>query len=217
MFLDHIEGIWKQIFWWFDVCCPLVVVPVILLSIFFSHLAVYLITDIIHSSYHFSLSVYVFPLFFIWPFRSQTTCLMLAAKKGYSKVINLLMSYGAEINGQDEHGYTVSHSFVFGFFYRFTLFDLILTTFFILQALCLAVQQGRQEAVLKLLELGADQTLRTKTGKCPADLAMIFKNPQVEFFYDTNPKTSGQFTSHNSKILNFRSVVELFFYTNVSS
>lgn len=41
-------------------------------------------------------------------FRSQTTCLMLAAKRGYAKVINLLMSFGAEINAQDKYGYTVS-------------------------------------------------------------------------------------------------------------
>lgn len=41
--------------------------------------------------------------------RAQMTCLMLAAKSGYSKVINLLMSYGAEINAQDKYGYTVSH------------------------------------------------------------------------------------------------------------
>lgn len=46
------------------------------------------------------------------------------------------------------------------------------------------MQHGRQEAVLKLLQLGADKTLKTKTGKCPADLAVISKNTQVQFFYD---------------------------------
>lgn len=47
------------------------------------------------------------------------------------------------------------------------------------------MQHGRQEAVLKLLQLGADKTLKTKTGKSPADLAAIFKKTEVEFFYDT--------------------------------
>lgn len=47
------------------------------------------------------------------------------------------------------------------------------------QALSLAVQYGREEAVLKLLQLGADKTLRTKAGKSPADLAVTFKHTQV--------------------------------------
>lgn len=33
---------------------------------------------------------------------------MLAAKEGYSKVINLLVSYGAELDAQDVNGFTVS-------------------------------------------------------------------------------------------------------------
>lgn len=112
-----------------------------------------------------------------WPFRSQRTCLMLAAKSGYSKVITLLMAYGAEINAQDEHGFTVSH--------RFFIQLLNLTWYklhnFPLQALSVAVQQGRQEAVLTLLQLGADKTIKTKTGESPADLAAIVKNAQVPF------------------------------------
>lgn len=47
------------------------------------------------------------------------------------------------------------------------------------QALSLAVQYGRQEAVLKLLQLGADTTIRTKVGKSPADLAVVFNHTQV--------------------------------------
>lgn len=98
---------------------------------------------------------------------------MLAAKSGYSKVINLLISYGAEINAQDHYGYTVSHCC--------SSSHCILSgiTPPLLQALSIAVQHSRQEAVLKLLQLGADKTLTTKTGKCPADLAVIIKNPQV--------------------------------------
>lgn len=34
---------------------------------------------------------------------------MLAARDGYSKVINLLVSHGAEVNVQDHNGYTVGH------------------------------------------------------------------------------------------------------------
>lgn len=36
------------------------------------------------------------------------TCLMLAAREGYSKVINLLVSHGAELHAQDDMGCTVS-------------------------------------------------------------------------------------------------------------
>uniref|UniRef100_A0A3P8PQW6 SAM domain-containing protein n=1 Tax=Astatotilapia calliptera TaxID=8154 RepID=A0A3P8PQW6_ASTCA len=81
--------------------------------------------------------------------RSQMTCLMLAARDNYSKVINLLVSHGAEINIQERSGYTV------------------LTVY------------GREEAVLKLLQLGANKTIRTKTGKSPADLAESFKHRQI--------------------------------------
>lgn len=43
--------------------------------------------------------------------RSQMTSLMLAARDGNSKVINLLVSHGAEVDAQDGNGYTVSCSF----------------------------------------------------------------------------------------------------------
>lgn len=66
------------------------------------------------------------PLSFLWLFlwsimtsyvlssvslRSQMTCLMLAAKGGYSKIINLLVSHGAKIDIQDSNGYTVCFSY----------------------------------------------------------------------------------------------------------
>lgn len=38
------------------------------------------------------------------------TCLMLAARNGYSQVINLLVSHGAKLNSQDDNGYTVLFS-----------------------------------------------------------------------------------------------------------
>lgn len=47
------------------------------------------------------------------------------------------------------------------------------------KALSIAVQYGKQAVILKLLQLGADKTIRTKTGKSPADLAEIFKHKQV--------------------------------------
>lgn len=111
---------------------------------------------------------------------------MLAAKSGYSKVINLLMSYGAEINAQDKYGYTVSHyiSLVYCVWPG-------LNYIFFLQALALAVQHGTQEAVIKLLQFGADKTLKTNTGKCPADLAAIFEKTEVQFFDDTFKKIQG--------------------------
>ncbi|KAM6937002.1 ankyrin repeat, SAM and basic leucine zipper domain-containing protein 1 [Xenentodon cancila] len=84
--------------------------------------------------------------------RSQMTCLMLAARDGYSKIINLLVSHGARIDVQDASGYT---------------------------ALSIAVQYGREKAVLKLLQLGANKAIKTKSGKSPADLAEIFKHPEI--------------------------------------
>uniref|UniRef100_A0A3Q2FPA2 Ankyrin repeat, SAM and basic leucine zipper domain containing 1 n=1 Tax=Cyprinodon variegatus TaxID=28743 RepID=A0A3Q2FPA2_CYPVA len=84
--------------------------------------------------------------------RSQITCLMMAAREGYSKLVNLLVSHGAAINTQDSKGYT---------------------------ALAIAVQYGREEVVLKLLQLGADKTIRTKNGKSPADLARMFQHRRV--------------------------------------
>lgn len=38
------------------------------------------------------------------------TSLMLAARDGYSQVINQLVSHGAEVNTQDVNGYTVQGS-----------------------------------------------------------------------------------------------------------
>lgn len=58
-----------------------------------------------------SLSLFSFhSLFFFFSYlRSKTTCLMLAAREGYTKVINLLVSHGAELDSQDGMGFTVSH------------------------------------------------------------------------------------------------------------
>ncbi|XP_044048767.1 ankyrin repeat, SAM and basic leucine zipper domain-containing protein 1 [Siniperca chuatsi] len=114
--------------------------------------------------------------------RSEMTCLMLTAKSGYSKVINLLVSHGAEINVQDSNGYT---------------------------ALSIAVQYGREEAVLKLIQLGADKTIRTAAGKSPADLAVIFKHPQIGRILASS--------SHISTVQAFSSIEETlskFFKTN---
>ncbi|KAM9481220.1 ankyrin repeat, SAM and basic leucine zipper domain-containing protein 1 isoform 1-T2 [Clarias gariepinus] len=84
--------------------------------------------------------------------RRRVTCLMLAARYGYSQVINLLVSHGAELNFQDDSGYT---------------------------ALMLAVQHGHETAVLKLLQLGADKSIKSKAGNTAADLAKSFKHLQI--------------------------------------
>uniref|UniRef100_A0A4W4HAT6 Ankyrin repeat, SAM and basic leucine zipper domain-containing protein 1 n=1 Tax=Electrophorus electricus TaxID=8005 RepID=A0A4W4HAT6_ELEEL len=85
-------------------------------------------------------------------YNSHRTSLMLAARDGYCKVINLLVSHRAELNTQDESGHT---------------------------ALMVAVQYGQERAVLKLLQLGADRSIKTKAGKTAADLAKELKQPQV--------------------------------------
>ncbi|XP_075883311.1 ankyrin repeat, SAM and basic leucine zipper domain-containing protein 1 [Nelusetta ayraudi] len=84
--------------------------------------------------------------------RSKTTCLMLAAREGYTKVINLLVSHGAELDSQDGMGFT---------------------------ALYVAVQHSQQEAVLKLLQLGADKSIKSNAGKSPMDLASSLKKTQM--------------------------------------
>lgn len=96
--------------------------------------------------------------------RSNMTCLMLASRDGYSKVINLLVSHGAGVNHQDFNGYT---------------------------ALCYAVQYGREESVLKLLQLGADKTIKTKTGRSPLELALAFRHTQIGRILasNTNPNS----------------------------
>ncbi|XP_029524743.1 ankyrin repeat, SAM and basic leucine zipper domain-containing protein 1 isoform X1 [Oncorhynchus nerka] len=108
--------------------------------------------------------------------RSRMTSLMLASRDGYSQVINLLLSHGAEVNSQDENGYT---------------------------ALSVAVQYGREEAVLKLLQLGADKTLKTKAEKSAADLAKVFKRPQIARILASpgNALTNGQVTSSKEETL----------------
>ncbi|XP_019750271.1 ankyrin repeat, SAM and basic leucine zipper domain-containing protein 1 isoform X2 [Hippocampus comes] len=84
--------------------------------------------------------------------RSQVTCLMLAARANYCTVLNLLASHGANLDMQDANGYT---------------------------ALSVAVHHGREKAVLKLLQLGADSSIATKAGKSPAQLALLLKHAQI--------------------------------------
>lgn len=50
------------------------------------------------------------------------------------------------------------------------------------QALITAVQYGRKSAVLKLLQLGADNFIKTKTGKTAADIAKMSSYPEVDHF-----------------------------------
>lgn len=54
------------------------------------------------------------------------------------------------------------------------------------QALSIAVQYGRKEAVLKLLQLGADKTIRTNSGKSPAELAVTLKHTEVHAWKEFN-------------------------------
>ncbi|KAG7276752.1 hypothetical protein CRUP_030369 [Coryphaenoides rupestris] len=80
---------------------------------------------------------------------SGMSCVMQAARDGYGKVVILLVAHGAHVDTQDAQGYT---------------------------ALALATQYGRAEAAFTLLQLGADQTIRTKDGESPADIALAYKH-----------------------------------------
>lgn len=52
----------------------------------------------------------------------------------------------------------------------------------LLQALTWAARQGRKNVVLKLLELGANKTLRTKDGMTPSEVAKRNKHLEVSFY-----------------------------------
>ncbi|KAF5907626.1 ankyrin repeat, SAM and basic leucine zipper domain-containing protein 1 isoform X1, partial [Clarias magur] len=110
--------------------------------------------------------------------RRRLTCLMLAARYGYSQVINLLVSHGAELNFQDDSGYT---------------------------ALMLAVQHGHETAVLKLLQLGADKSIKSKAGNTAADLAKSFKHLQIYRTLNSrsNPMGNGALPSKAETVSKF--------------
>ncbi|XP_076027494.1 ankyrin repeat, SAM and basic leucine zipper domain-containing protein 1 [Genypterus blacodes] len=105
---------------------------------------------------------------------SHMTCLMLAARDGHSKILNLLASHGAKLDLQDQSGYT---------------------------ALSMAAQSGKVEAVLELLELGADKTIPTKAGKSPADLAFTFRHAQVFRILEPSSERSTSQVSTSKKSL----------------
>ncbi|KAF3819294.1 hypothetical protein GH733_013444, partial [Mirounga leonina] len=81
------------------------------------------------------------------------TPIMYAARDGHPQVVALLVARGAEVNIQDENGYT---------------------------ALTWAARQGHKNVVLKLLELGANKMLQTKDGKTPSEIAK--RNKHLEIF-----------------------------------
>ncbi|KAI5624005.1 ankyrin repeat, SAM and basic leucine zipper domain-containing protein 1 [Silurus asotus] len=110
--------------------------------------------------------------------RCHLTCLMLAARDGYSQVINQLVSHGAELNLQEENGHT---------------------------ALMLAVRYGHEAAVLKLLQLGADKSIKNKAGKTAADLAESFKHLQICRYLNSSSDSSvnGALPSKSETVFKF--------------
>ncbi|XP_027313538.1 ankyrin repeat, SAM and basic leucine zipper domain-containing protein 1 isoform X3 [Anas platyrhynchos] len=84
--------------------------------------------------------------------RRQMTPLMYAARKGYSRVVGLLVAHGSHINAQDENGYS---------------------------ALIWAAHHGHKNVIFKLLELGADKNLQTKDEKTAAELAKLNKHSEI--------------------------------------
>jgi ankyrin repeat/SAM/basic leucine zipper domain-containing protein 1 len=74
----------------------------------------------------------------------QITALMLAAKRGHSEIVNILISKGAELNAMDSQRWT---------------------------ALCFAVDAQHGHVARILLEAGADPDIATQEGIVAADLA----------------------------------------------
>jgi hypothetical protein len=55
------------------------------------------------------------------------TPIMYAARDGHPQVVALLVAHGAEVNAQDENGYTVSNIFIMLFFISKTLIFFIIS------------------------------------------------------------------------------------------
>nr|XP_020016398.1 ankyrin repeat, SAM and basic leucine zipper domain-containing protein 1 [Castor canadensis] len=83
------------------------------------------------------------------------TPIMYAARDGHPQVVALLVAHGAEVNAQDENGYT---------------------------ALTWAARQGHKHVILKLLELGANKMLQTKDGRTPSEIAKRNKHLEISNF-----------------------------------
>lgn len=183
-FVYCISGKLMFVLWWFDVYCPLVAVPVLVLIFFSPPSLHYLITDILNTFNHFfSLSLHihlVYCLFYVVStdllgLRGPAWCLQPRA----ATVKSSPCWWRMEQKSMPKMNTALQWATVF--FIQLLHLTWYKPHYFPLQALSVAVQQGRQEAVLKLLQLGADKTIKTKTGKCPADLAVIVKNAQVPF------------------------------------
>jgi ankyrin repeat protein len=59
--------------------------------------------------------------------RRRMTPIMYAARDGHPQVVALLVAHGAEVNAQDENGYTVSNIFIMLFFISKTLIFFIIS------------------------------------------------------------------------------------------
>jgi len=76
-----------------------------------------------------------------------------AATRGAIEELEILLSYGADVNAQGEHGYTPLHN---------------------------AVEQGKLGAVSWLIHHGADQSRLNSGGKTPRDLALVLGEVEIE-------------------------------------
>ncbi|XP_059834264.1 ankyrin repeat, SAM and basic leucine zipper domain-containing protein 1 isoform X2 [Hypanus sabinus] len=94
---------------------------------------------------------------------SQMTPLMYAARQGHTQTVILLMSHGAEVNVQDDRGYT---------------------------ALIWASSQGHKSTALKLIDFGADKTLKTKYGETAAEIAEKKHHSQLAMLLKVTSITS---------------------------
>ncbi|XP_039617335.1 ankyrin repeat, SAM and basic leucine zipper domain-containing protein 1 [Polypterus senegalus] len=90
------------------------------------------------------------------------TPLMFASRDGYIQVITLLVSHGAELDSQDQRGYT---------------------------ALLYAAHYGKECAVLELLKLGANPLIKTNDGRTAADVAKGGGHVQIFKTLMTQQKT----------------------------
>ena len=76
----------------------------------------------------------------------------IAATRGISDEISLLIANGADINTKGEHGYTPLHD---------------------------AVEQGHMEVVKLLLTYGADKSIKNDDGTSPAGLAELLGETEI--------------------------------------
>uniref|UniRef100_A0A671NU39 Ankyrin repeat, SAM and basic leucine zipper domain-containing protein 1 n=1 Tax=Sinocyclocheilus anshuiensis TaxID=1608454 RepID=A0A671NU39_9TELE len=105
-----------------------------------------------------------------------------ATEEMISRCVALLLSRNADPNLINKVVFTCILSYSLSVCIYYYIICVLTSHFNIIlieQALIIAVQYGREVAVLKLLQLGADKFIKTKMGKMAADMAKMSSYPEI--------------------------------------